>query len=142
MSTRPTYAARHSKLTATTIEAAEIPGLIDEIPILSVAAAVADGVTTFVDAEELRVKETDRIATIESELSAMGARVEGRSDGLAVPGGARLHGASVRSHGDHRIAMTMAIAAVIADGSTEVDGWDAVATSYPGFGDDLARLSA
>ena len=110
----------------------EIPGL-DEIPVLAVAAAGPKGTTTFADVGELPVKETDRIATVASELSALGAARRGRR---RSPGRARAGGAARRarcdSHGDHRIAMAMAVAALGADGETTIDGWDAVATSYPG----------
>ncbi|HUQ39021.1 MAG TPA: 3-phosphoshikimate 1-carboxyvinyltransferase [Acidimicrobiales bacterium] len=124
---------RSARLRGTEIAGDEIPGLVDEVPVLAVAAAVADGVTVVRDASEARVKETDRLATVTSELTALGARVEQLGDGLVVPGGARLRGARVVSHGDHRIAMAMAVAGLAAVGETEIDGWDAVATSYPGF---------
>ena len=113
-----------------------IPGLIDEIPALAVAAATAEGFTVFRDAGELRVKETDRIATITSELSALGIGVEPQPDGLVVRGG-RLSGGDVQAHGDHRIAMAMAVAALVADAPVRIAGWEAVATSYPGFEEDL-----
>jgi len=131
---------RHSALTATVVGGDEVASLIDEIPVLAVAAAHAEGVTEFRDAAELHHKETDRIATVASELTALGARVEARADGLVVTGSSTLRGATVRSHGDHRIAMAMAVAALGADQPTRVEGWGAVATSYPGFADDLARL--
>jgi 3-phosphoshikimate 1-carboxyvinyltransferase len=136
--------ARFGPLRGTDVGGAEVPGLIDEIPVLAVAAAVADGPTLFSGAAELRVKESDRVATLASELGAVGARVEERPDGLAVPGGDRFHGMAVRSHGDHRIAMALAVAGLASAGDdgvpVVVDGWDAVATSYPGFADDLERL--
>ena len=136
--------ARYGPLHGTDVGGAEVPGLIDEIPVLAVAAAVAEGPTTFTGAAELRVKETDRVATLTSELAAVGARVEGRPDGLTVPGGGRFHGLAARSHGDHRIAMALAVAGLASDagGGTPVriDGWEAVDTSYPGFADDLERL--
>ncbi len=136
--------ARYSPdLHGTDVEGHQIPGLIDEIPVLAVAAAVAEGTTTFRGAGELRVKESDRLATVTSELSALGGKVEPTDDGLTVTGtgtgGGGLHGGHVRSHGDHRVAMAMAVAAMAAAGDTVVDGWDAVATSYPGFEDDLRR---
>ena len=136
--------ARHSPdLHGTAVEAHQIPGLIDEIPVLAVAAALADGVTSFAGAGELRVKESDRVATITSELAAFGVSVKPTDDGLTVKGtggdGGALKGAHVRSHGDHRVAMAMAVAAMAADGGSVVDGWEAVATSYPGFEDDLRR---
>jgi 3-phosphoshikimate 1-carboxyvinyltransferase len=101
---------------------------------------VADGVTTFRDAAELAVKETDRIATTVSELGALGARVEPLPDGLVVPGGARFHRGRVKSHGDHRVAMAMAVAGLAADGPVRVEGWEAVHTSYPGFEATLRQL--
>jgi 3-phosphoshikimate 1-carboxyvinyltransferase len=133
--------ARHARLRATEVTADEVPAVVDEIPVLAVAAAMAEGATTFRDLAELRVKESDRVATIGSELSALGARVETVGDDLVVVGGAPLSGTGVRSHGDHRIAMAMAVAGLAAQGRTRVGGWDSVATSYPGFAADLERLS-
>lgn len=134
--------ARYGPLRGTTVGGEEVAGLIDEIPALAAAGAVAEGVTTFRDAQELKVKETDRIATLTSELGRLGARVEARVDGLTVAGGGKLLGGVVDSHGDHRIAMAMAVAGLAARGPTSVRGWDAVATSYPGFAEDLRRLRA
>jgi len=132
--------ARGSRLVASDVGGAEVPGLIDEIPVLAVAAAHAEGTTTFSDAAELKVKESDRIATVTSELSALGAQVESRDDGLAVTArGGRLRGGTVTSHGDHRIAMALAVAGLAAAGPVRIEGWDAVATSYPGFEQDLQR---
>ena len=122
---------------------AEVPGLIDEIPVLAVAAAVAEGPTTFRDAAELRVKESDRVATVAEGLRALGAAVEPTADGLVVAGGGRLGGGVARSHGDHRVAMALAVAGLagVAGGpSTRIEGWGAVATSYPAFEEDLRRL--
>jgi 3-phosphoshikimate 1-carboxyvinyltransferase len=133
--------ARHSRLRGTEVTGAEIPGLVDEIPVLAVAAAMADGETTFRGLAELRVKESDRVATVGSELSALGARVEIVGDDLVVVGGTRLRGTGVRSHGDHRVAMAMAVAGLAAQGGTRVEGWDAVATSYPGFVAELGKLT-
>ena len=133
--------AAHGALHGTDVGGAEVAGLIDEIPVLAVAAAVADGPSTFSGAAELRVKETDRVDTLVSELTALGVAVEGRPDGLVLTGGSPPIGAPVRSHGDHRIAMAAAVAGMAAGaGTTRVDGWDAVATSYPGFEKDLERL--
>ncbi|MGI8683491.1 MAG: 3-phosphoshikimate 1-carboxyvinyltransferase [Acidimicrobiales bacterium] len=135
--------ARYGPLHGTEVGGSEVAGLIDEIPVLAVAAAFADGPTTFADAAELRVKETDRIAALASELAALGVAVEEKPDGLVVAGGPRLRGGSVRSHGDHRIAMAMAVAGMATgegDGAVRIDGWDAVATSYPGFDEDLRSL--
>ena len=133
--------ARYSPdLHGTRVDEAEIAGLIDEIPVLAVAAAVAEGDTGFLDVRELQVKESDRVATIMDSLGALGATVTYDGGDLTVEGGASLHGARVHSHGDHRIAMAMAVAGLAAAGTTEIDGWQAVATSYPGFDQDLERL--
>ena len=133
--------ARHAPLHGTDVAPAEIPGLVDEVPALAVAAAVATGTTRFLGAGELRVKESDRLATVTSELGALGARVEALPDALVVVGGGRLQPARVRAHGDHRIAMAAAVAGLAADGETEIDDWDVVATSYPGFERDLESLT-
>ena len=133
--------ARHSKLSGTVVSGEEIPGLQDEIPVLAVAALMAEGTTVFRDAAELRVKETDRLAALTSELAEVGGRVESLPDGLIVHGGGAPAGGRARSHGDHRVAMALAVAGLAAREPLEIEGWDAVATSYPGFGDDLARLA-
>jgi 3-phosphoshikimate 1-carboxyvinyltransferase len=127
-------------LRGTIVEGAEVPGVIDEIPVLAVAAASADGVTEFRDAAELRVKESDRIATVTELLTRLGAAVEQGDDHLVVRGGG-LHPGDVDSHGDHRIAMAGAVAAGAIHGETRVRGWRAVATSYPEFVADLATLT-
>ncbi|MDQ1374028.1 MAG: 3-phosphoshikimate 1-carboxyvinyltransferase [Actinomycetota bacterium] len=127
--------ARSSSLHGTDVAASEIPSL-DEVPVLAVAAAAAEGTTTFHDAGELRLKESDRIATVVSELSALGVAAEGEDDTLVVHGGG-LRAGPVRSHGDHRIAMATAVAGLSVPGTTRVEGWDAVATSYPTFEEDL-----
>lgn len=134
---------RAAPLRATEVGGAEVPGLVDEVPALAVAAALAEGTTTFSDAAELRVKETDRIATVAAALSALGARVEPTADGLVVSGcgpGGRLSGGVAFSQGDHRVAMAAAVAGLVGAGPTRVEGWEAVATSYPGFEADLGRL--
>jgi len=130
---------RSSALRATEIGGDEIANVIDEIPALAVAAAFADGVTEVRDAQELAVKESDRISTVRSELAAMGVAAEARADGLSIRGGHPRPGA-FRSHGDHRIAMAAAVAANALDGASTISGWRAVASSYPGFIDDLSRL--
>ncbi len=127
-------------LRGTTVEGAEIPWVIDEIPVLAVAAACADGVTEFRDAAELRVKESDRITTVSELLTGMGVGVEHGDDRLVVRGG-RLQAGEVDSHGDHRIAMAGAVAATATEGETRVRGWRSVATSYPEFRDHLAMLT-
>jgi 3-phosphoshikimate 1-carboxyvinyltransferase len=131
--------ARYSPLSATEVGGAEIPGLIDEIPVLAVAAAYAAGTTTFRDASELKVKESDRIATMVEALAAVGATAEARPDGLVVHGGGGRPpaGGRVSSHGDHRVAMALAVAALGAAGPVDITGWEAVATSYPRFEEDL-----
>ncbi len=137
--------ARFGPLRPTTVAGDEVAGLIDEIPVLAVAAAAADGQTIIKDAGELLVKETNRIETITSELGRLGVRVQPRPDGIVVDGAgqlATLTGATVQSHGDHRIAMAALVAGLAAGGPTTVEGWDAVATSYPGFVRDLDELQA
>jgi 3-phosphoshikimate 1-carboxyvinyltransferase len=129
----------HGLLVATQVGGDEVPSLIDEIPVLAVAAAFADGVTTFADAAELRVKETDRVITTVEMLSALGVSAEPATDGLSVvgTGGSALHAGTINSYSDHRIAMAGAVAALGARGPVTVYGWDATNTSYPGFADDL-----
>jgi 3-phosphoshikimate 1-carboxyvinyltransferase len=118
-----------------------IPRLIDEVPVLAVAAAAAPGVTVVCDAQELRVKESDRIAVLARELVKMGALIEERPDGMTITGGRRLHGAVVSSGGDHRMAMALSVAALIADGETVVDDVACVATSFPTFADTVNALA-
>jgi len=134
--------ARYGPLNATVVEGAEVPDCIDEIPALAVAAAAAEGTTEFRDAAELRVKESDRIATTSAGLAALGVEVETSPAGLAVHGSAPAawHGGRVESHGDHRIAMAFAVAALAGGAEVLVDGFDAVATSWPGFLADLEGL--
>jgi 3-phosphoshikimate 1-carboxyvinyltransferase len=131
---------RASALTGTTIEGAEVPNVIDEIPALAIAAAFADGVTDIRDAGELVVKESNRIGALHQELTELGVGTESRADGLSIRGG-RPHPAQLKSHGDHRVAMAAAVAANALDGETTVRGWRAVASSYPEFADDLAMLT-
>lgn len=120
-------------LQGTEILAHEIPNLIDEIPVIAVAAALANGTTTIRNAAELRVKETDRIATVVHNLRLMGAEVTEFDDGMEIVGGKNLHAATIDSHGDHRIAMAFAIAGLFASGETTITGTDCINTSYPGF---------
>jgi 3-phosphoshikimate 1-carboxyvinyltransferase len=114
--------------------------LIDELPVLAVAATQLSGRTVISGARELRVKESDRIAAMAAGLSAMGATIEEREDGWAIEGPVRLRGAEVDSNGDHRVAMALAVAGLLAEGETQVAGAECVAVSYPGFWDDLAAL--
>ena len=127
-------------LTGTTILAEEIPNLIDEIPVLAVAAALATGRTVIRNARELRVKETDRITTVVNNLRAMGAEVLEFDDGMEIVGGHPLHATDIDSFGDHRIAMAFAIAGLFATGETRIFNTDCVNTSYPGFAHHLRAI--
>jgi 3-phosphoshikimate 1-carboxyvinyltransferase len=126
---------------ATTVAGPLIPRLIDEIPALAVLAATARGVTEIRDAGELRVKESDRIAAVQRELGKMGVRVEERPDGMVVPGGQRFRGAHVASGGDHRMAMALAVAALVAEGETVIEDVECVQTSFPTFVDLVNTLA-
>jgi 3-phosphoshikimate 1-carboxyvinyltransferase len=132
---------RSSSLHATTIRGAIIPHLIDEIPVLAVAAAMASGQTLIADAQELKAKETDRIATVVSALHAMGVTAEATDDGMLITGRGALSGATLASHGDHRLAMAWAVASLVSTGSTTIQGTDAVDVSYPGFWRDLQLIA-
>ena len=118
-----------------------IPKVIDELPVLTVAAAMAEGKTEIRDASELRVKESDRIAALVGELSKLGVKIKERDDGLIVEGGRPLRGATVDSHGDHRIAMTLVVAGLVAPGGTLIYGAEVIDVSYPGFTEHLDQLS-
>ncbi len=128
---------RHARLQGARIPEALVPDMIDEFPALFVAAALAEGDTLVSGAAELRVKESDRIATMASGLRALGARIEETPDGACIRGG-RLSGGAADSHGDHRVAMSLAVAGQCADGDVRIGDCDNVATSFPGF-DRLAR---
>jgi len=117
-----------------------IPRLIDELPVLATIATQAEGVTTIRDAAELRVKETDRIEGIVSQLRRLGAKIESRPDGMVIEGPSRLTGASVAGGGDHRVTMSLLIAGLLAEGSTTVAGAEFIDDSYPGFVDTLCQL--
>ncbi len=127
-------------LRGTVIEGAEIPNVIDELPVLAVAAALAEGTTTIRDASELRVKESDRLAVVAHHLQAMGADLDEKPDGLVIRGGRPLRGARLNSHGDHRIAMAFAVAGLFAQGETVIEDTACVETSYPGFAGQLDQL--
>lgn len=129
------------RLQGVSVGGALVPNLIDEIPVLAVAAACAEGRTEIRDAAELRVKETDRIAATAAFLRALGAEVEELPDGLVIEGGRPLRGAEVESRGDHRIAMAAAVAALAAEGETTIHGAEASAVSFPGFWGELAALT-
>ncbi|HET7204997.1 MAG TPA: 3-phosphoshikimate 1-carboxyvinyltransferase [Terriglobales bacterium] len=124
---------RGKALKGVTLSGAESAALIDELPVLAAIAPYTESGIEIRDARELRVKESDRIAVTAANLRAMGARVEELEDGLRIPGGQSLHGAEIDSHGDHRIAMAFAIAALRAHGETRITGADAADVSYPGF---------
>jgi len=128
---------RGGDLNATVIGGAEIPNVIDELPILAVAGALAHGKTLIRDASELRVKETDRIAAVAQNLRAMGVTVTEHPDGMEIEGGAKLQGATLPCWGDHRIAMAFLIAGLFAEGTTTIEGSECIATSYPGFAQHL-----
>jgi 3-phosphoshikimate 1-carboxyvinyltransferase len=114
--------------------------MIDELPILAVAATQIAGTSVIGGAAELRVKESDRVAAIEEGLSAMGADIVAKDDGWVINGPRRLEGARVQSLGDHRVAMSLAVAALLADGTTEIEDAECVDISYPGFFDHLEYL--
>ena len=129
-------------LSGTVIEGELIPTLIDEIPIIAVLAATANGTTVIRNAEELKVKESNRLDIMVNELAAMGVSVEGTDDGMRIEGGKPFHGAKIDSRLDHRIAMSFTIASLAAETSTEILRSDCVNISYPTFYQDLARLQA
>ena len=129
------------ELRGTEIGGDMIPRILDEVPILAVAACFASGETTIRDAAELRVKESDRIATTVQELSRLGADIEALEDGMIIRGTGRLRGAPCESHGDHRLAMAMAVCGLLAEGETEVHGAPDAAVSYPSFWEDLELLA-
>jgi 3-phosphoshikimate 1-carboxyvinyltransferase len=135
---------RSSSLHGTTIDGALIPRLIDEIPILALAAACATGDTLIRDAQELRAKETDRISTVAAGLEALGVAVEPTTDGMGIvgAGGAQFTGASLASHHDHRLAMTWAVASLVAQNSVTIADPECAAVSYPGFWETLAGMQA
>lgn len=132
---------RTSSLHGVTVGGDIIPTLIDEIPMIAVVAAFAEGTTVIKDAAELKVKESNRIDTVVTGLKAMGCDIEATDDGMIIRGGRALHGGVIDSKKDHRIAMSFAIGALAADGVTEIVDADCVNISYPGFYEDLERLS-
>jgi 3-phosphoshikimate 1-carboxyvinyltransferase len=132
---------RSSRLEATEIAGEMIPRLLDEVPVLAVAAAFAQGTTVVRDAQELIVKESDRVASTASQLAALGVRIEKRDDGMSIEGGRGVAGGGVRSFGDHRLAMALAIAGLAGSGEVRIEEAEAVSVSYPAFWDDLERIS-
>lgn len=131
---------RHSSLHGVTVEGALIPTLIDELPVVAALACFAQGKTVIRDAQELKVKESNRIDVMTENLRAMGARITATEDGMIIEGGAPLHGAVIDSHLDHRIAMTFAVTALGAEGETTIKDADCVRISYPEFYKELERL--
>ena len=132
---------KHSSLHGTIIEGEIIPTLIDEIPIIAIMASFAEGQTIIRDAAELKVKESDRIAVMTENLTAMGVDITSTDDGMIINGGKTPHGVAIQSHLDHRIAMSFAVAALASDGETKIIGSECVNISYPTFYDDLFKLS-
>jgi 3-phosphoshikimate 1-carboxyvinyltransferase len=137
---RGTIAARHSPLHSTHVTAGEVPLAIDELPLVALAAAFAEGETAVRGAEELRHKETDRVATVVEAINGAGGEAEAFEDGFAVRGTGGLRGGRVSSHGDHRLAMVGALAGLASREGVEVEGMDAAGVSYPGFVSDLQSL--
>jgi 3-phosphoshikimate 1-carboxyvinyltransferase len=131
---------RSSSLTEIEIGGDLVPRVIDEIPLIALAACFARGRTVIRDAQELRVKESDRIRSTVEELGKMGAQIEELPDGMIVHGERGLRGAACNSHGDHRLAMMLGVAGLVAGGETVIDGAEAADISYPAFWDDLDRI--
>lgn len=132
---------RSGGLRATEVRAEEIPSLVDEIPVLALAAAFAAGDTRFRGLAELRHKEVDRVEAIASQLGALGVAVAIEAEDMVVAGPTRLRGAAVSALGDHRMAMTLALAGMLAEGETRVEGPLSAAVSYPAFFEELSRLA-
>ncbi|MGO9117671.1 MAG: 3-phosphoshikimate 1-carboxyvinyltransferase [Desulfomonilaceae bacterium] len=137
-----TLSARSSALKGATVGGVLVTRMIDEFPILAVAATQADGITIVRDAKELRFKETDRIETLAEELGKMGAVMETRPDGFRIRGPVQLKGAVVNGRGDHRIAMSLAVAGLVAKGETVIEGWEIIRESFPEFPNILKQLGA
>lgn len=131
---------RTSSLHGTTVGGEIIPTLIDEIPMIAVMGAFAQGTTIIKDAQELKVKESDRITVMVDNLKRMGADIEGTDDGMIIHGGRPLHGAVIDSHSDHRVSMSFAVAGAICDGPLSIEGGECVNISYPEFYHDLYSL--
>ncbi|OGC01148.1 3-phosphoshikimate 1-carboxyvinyltransferase [candidate division KSB1 bacterium RBG_16_48_16] len=137
---RATLTARFSELGSVNLAGTIIPKIIDEIPIIAIAATQAGGVTTIRDAQELRVKESDRIAAMSINLRKMGGEVRETKDGLVISGPTGLKGAEIESYGDHRIAMSFAVAGLLAEGETIIKNYECVNTSFPGFFEKIDSL--
>jgi len=137
-----TITARHGPLEATRVSGGEVPLAIDELPLIALLGCFAEGETVVSEAEELRHKESDRIATVVDGLAALGAEIEATEDGYVVTGSGALTGGTLEAQGDHRLAMLGAVAGLASRDGVEVDGIEAAAVSYPGFERDLASLAA
>ena len=131
-----------NNLRSFTIEGNILPKLIDEIPILTVAACFCSGVSKIKDAQELRVKETDRLKVMARQLRKFGAEIEEKEDGLIIYGQSKFHSAEVDSETDHRVSMSLAIASLLAKGTSKIMRADASGVSYPFFWEDLAKLTS
>jgi 3-phosphoshikimate 1-carboxyvinyltransferase len=132
---------RSSALRGATVSAEEVPAAIDELPLIALLGCFAEGETVVSGAAELRHKESDRVAGVVEGLAGLGAKIEGLPDGFAVQGEGRLRGGPLDARGDHRLAMLGAIAGLASEEGVEVDGFDSVAMSYPGFERDLRSLA-
>ena len=134
-------AVAHGPLAATRVTADEVPLAIDELPLVALLGCFAEGETVVEGAQELRVKESDRIATVVGGLRGLGADIEATADGFVVRGAGGLRGGTIESHGDHRLAMLGAVAGLASREGVTVAGMEAAAVSYPGFTGDLAKLT-
>lgn len=137
---RGTLRIKSSSLRGIEIGGSMIPRLIDEIPVLAVAMCLAEGESVIRDAGELKMKETDRISTVFEGLRLMGAKIEERPDGLRIQGQPKLRGGNVKAYGDHRLAMAWAVAGMLSQEGTSVEGIDAASVSYPNFLQDLESI--
>ncbi len=132
----------HGALEGTVVEAEEVPLAIDELPLVALLGCFAEGETVVHGAQELRLKESDRITDVVDGLRALGGEIEATDDGFAVRGTGGLRGGTLQARGDHRLAMLGAVAGLASREGVEVVGMEAAAVSYPGFAEDLAKLSA
>ena len=133
---------RGASLRAITIDPDQVPALVDEIPVLAIAASQAEGRTVISGAAELRVKESDRLRAIATGLRTLGVSVDETQDGLTIDGPAQLSGGEIETFGDHRVAMAFAVAALVVRDKVRIKGWSSVDVSFPGFADVLARATA
>jgi 3-phosphoshikimate 1-carboxyvinyltransferase len=132
---------KHARLRGTEVEPGEVPLSIDELPLVALLGAFAEGTTVVRGAEELRRKESDRVTSVVDALRALGARIEAAPDGFVVAGSGALHGGAIDAGGDHRIAMLGAVAGMVSRTGVEVEGFEAAAVSYPTFAEDVRGLA-